>query len=99
VGRAVQATREAWSRARPSLSQIEHCQGWLRSRNPHLQLDIGGDAKGKALDSALDRLALSGVRGAVLNLGGDLAAMGDCGMRRPRFAARDRPEAARWPYS
>lgn len=80
---------EAWSRARPSLSQIEHRQGWLRSRNPLLQLDFGGYAKGVALDWALDRLALSGVRGAVLNLGGNLAAMGDRGTQPWSIGVQD----------
>jgi thiamine biosynthesis lipoprotein len=48
----------------------------VASRNPHLQLDFGGVAKGAAIDAALDRLQALGVNDALLNLGGNLAAMG-----------------------
>lgn len=79
----------AWSQARPSLRQIEHRGAWLRSRNPHLQLDFGGYAKGVAADWALDRLQLAGVNSAVVNLGGNLAAMGNEGTRPWRVGVRD----------
>jgi FAD:protein FMN transferase len=73
---------QAWMRTRPSLLQIERRGGWLRSRNARLQLDFGGYAKGVALDWALDRLQIAGVRSALVNLGGNLVAMGD-GAARP----------------
>lgn len=78
-----------WRQARPSLRQIEHRGPQLRSSNPRLQLDFGGYAKGVALDWALDRLHLAGVSSALLNLGGNLAAMGP-GQARPwRVGLRD----------
>jgi thiamine biosynthesis lipoprotein len=83
------AQLEVWRNARPSLHQIERTGGWLRSRNPHLQLDFGGYAKGVALDWALDRLRRAGVASAVVNLGGNLAAMGGEGARPWRVGVRD----------
>jgi thiamine biosynthesis lipoprotein len=80
---------QAWTLARPSLQQIERRGGWLRSRNPRLQLDFGGYAKGVALDWALDRLQIAGVRSALVNLGGNLAAMGDGAARPWRVGIQD----------
>lgn len=80
---------QAWVQARPSLQQIERRGGWLRSRNPRLQLDFGGYAKGVALDWALDRLHIAGVRSALVNLGGNLAALGDAAARPWRVGIQD----------
>jgi FAD:protein FMN transferase len=65
-----------WLAAPASLAQLEQKGLEVRSLNPRLQLDFGGYAKGVALDWALDRLRLAGVQDALLNLGGNLAAMG-----------------------
>lgn len=77
-----------WCAARPSLSQITIRGNDLYSRNPHLQLDFGAYAKGVAIDLALDRLQAQGVTDAVLNLGGNLAAMGRTGQRAWRIGIR-----------
>jgi FAD:protein FMN transferase len=79
----------AWQAVRPSLHQIEQQGAWLRSRNPHLQLDFGGYAKGVALDWALNRLQRAGVRSALVNLGGNLAAMGQGREGAWRVGVRD----------
>lgn len=68
-----------WTARPPGLSQLHLQGGRARSDNPALLLDFGGYAKGVALDWALDRLQLAGVNGGLLNLGGNLAAMGDAG--------------------
>ncbi len=85
-----EAALARWTAAAPSLAQI----GWLPdgrllSRNPRLQLDFGGYAKGVALDWALDRLRAAGVEHALLNLGGNLAAMGAPGGRPWQVGIRD----------
>lgn len=67
---------EAWHGARPSLDQLEIRGHAVRSRNPSLQLDFGGYAKGVAIDQVLDQLRRDGVADALLDLGGNLAAMG-----------------------
>jgi len=78
-----------WVAARPSLAQIEIRDRQVSSRNPYLQLDLGGIAKGAALDWALDRLQAQGRRDALLNLGGNLAAMGLAGGRPWVVGIRD----------
>ncbi len=78
-----------WTAARPSLAQIEIDGERVASRNPLLQLDFGGVAKGAALDWALDDLHLRGVDDALLNLGGNLAAMGSAGGRPWTIGIRD----------
>jgi len=65
-----------WTAALPSLAQLELRGGTVRATSRRVQLDFGAYAKGVALDWALDRLARQGVRDALLNLGGNLAAMG-----------------------
>jgi thiamine biosynthesis lipoprotein len=65
-----------WTASRPSLSQIELRGESVACSNPRLQLDFGGVAKGAAIDAALDRLTTQGIDTALLNLGGNLAAMG-----------------------
>ncbi len=79
-----------WVQASPSLRQLSVRGLTAHSANPRLQLDFGGYAKGVALDWALDRLSLAGVNDALLNLGGNLAAMGgrDAG-RAWRVGVRD----------
>jgi thiamine biosynthesis lipoprotein len=72
--RAAQLAR--WQQARPSLAQLEVRGRVVRSANPALQLDFGGYAKGVAIDRVLARLRSDGVRDALLDLGGNLAAMG-----------------------
>lgn len=61
----------------------------VRSTNPSLQLDLGGYAKGAALDLAAADLAARGIRDAVLNAGGDVNVLGDHGARPWRVAIRD----------
>ena len=80
---------EAWTRGRPSLGDLEWRGDRLRSRNPQLQLDFGAYAKGVAADLALDVLARAGVRGAVVNLGGNVAALGHGPGRPWRVGVRD----------
>lgn len=78
-----------WTARPPSLAQLVLQRGQARSDNPALQLDFGGYAKGVALDWALDRLQLAGVNAGLLNLGGNLAAVGDAGARPWRVGIRD----------
>ena len=48
----------------------------VSSRNPDVRIDLGGYAKGVALDWALDHLAAEDLHNAVVNLGGNLAIAG-----------------------
>lgn len=54
---------------------------WIRSLNPAVQLDLGGYAKGYALDRARKLLQQQGIRNALINIGGNVLAMGQHGNR------------------
>jgi thiamine biosynthesis lipoprotein len=82
-------TLARWQAAAPSLAQLEVRGAQVASRNPLLQLDFGAIAKGVAIDRTLDRLQAAGVADAMLDLGGNLAAMGGCGGRPWRIGVRD----------
>ena len=48
----------------------------VRFRHPAVKIDLGGIAKGYAVDRAVETLKAFGVQSAVVNAGGDLAAFG-----------------------
>ena len=48
----------------------------IRFTHPSVKIDLGGIAKGFAVDRAIDALRSHGVRSAIVNAGGDLAAFG-----------------------
>lgn len=87
--RPTPATLAPWTEAPPSLAQLEWHGLQLRCHHPRLQLDFGAYAKGVAADWALDRLRARGVGDAVVNLGGNLAAMGRAPGRPWRVGIRD----------
>lgn len=82
--------------ARPRMADILQQDGRWLSRNPAVQLDFGGMAKGWALDRSRQRLLKAGISSALLNIGGNVIALGSkpggepwrVGIRHPR-----RPEA------
>lgn len=78
-----------WRARRPSLQQLRLRGNLISSTSRDVQLDFGAYAKGVALDWALDRLARHGVRDALLNLGGNLAAMGHVDGRAWQVGIRD----------
>ena len=49
------------------------------SKNPAVKLDLGGYAKGYALDVAADYLRSQGVKNALINIGGNILALGQHG--------------------
>jgi thiamine biosynthesis lipoprotein len=68
-------------KANPRMSDVvvEGVQSW--SKNPAVQLDLGGYAKGYALDVAAEYLRSQGVKGALINIGGNIMAVGTHGGR------------------
>lgn len=62
--------------ANPRMSDLRIDDGTLTSRNPAVQLDFGGYAKGYALDRAADILRRHGITDALVNLGGNIMALG-----------------------
>jgi len=51
----------------------------VSSSNPHVKLDLGGVAKGYALDIGLKILKEQGVKNALINIGGNVIALGKRG--------------------
>lgn len=74
--------------ARPSMDDLVFDGAHVASRNPHVQIDLGGHAKGVALNQALDQLAAHGFTDAMVNLGGNLAVSGSRGGRPWRIGVR-----------
>lgn len=67
--------------AKPSMADIVIEGSRLASRNPAVRLDLGGYAKGYALDLAASYLRRAGVQGALVNVGGNIIAIGNHGKR------------------
>jgi thiamine biosynthesis lipoprotein len=64
-------------RADPRMSDLSVQGDAVTSRNPAVQLDFGGYAKGYALDRAADLLRENGIKDALVNIGGNIMALGD----------------------
>ena len=73
---------------RPSSLDIIVHDHLVESRNPRVQLDFGGIAKGYAIDLACERLRQLGIENAIVNAGGDLRAFGQRGPRPWRLGIR-----------
>lgn len=65
--------------ARPRMSDLVIEGNRVSSRNPAVQLDLGGYAKGYALDRANAILREQGVLNALVNIGGNVMALGKKG--------------------
>ncbi|MEO8332606.1 MAG: FAD:protein FMN transferase [Gallionella sp.] len=67
--------------ADPQMSDISIKNGRMMSRNKTVQLDLGGYAKGYALDRAAELLRKQGIHNALINIGGNVLAIGQHGKR------------------
>lgn len=67
--------------ADPQMSDITIVQGRAHSTNKSVQVDLGGYAKGYALDRAAELLRKRGIRNALVNIGGNILALGQHGDR------------------
>jgi thiamine biosynthesis lipoprotein len=63
-------------RSQSNWEQIRFAEHGVVKRVDTVRIDLGGIAKGYAIDRALERLRKAGVRGAMVELGGDLACFG-----------------------
>ena len=69
-------------RAQPRMNELfVDADNFVSSRNPAVQLDFGGYAKGLALDHAVQILRAQGVKHALVNIGGNIIALGKHGAR------------------
>lgn len=68
--------------AKPQMQDITFSTSkTVSSRNRAVQLDLGGYAKGYALDRAAGLLKQQGIRNALINIGGNVLALGTHGSR------------------
>jgi thiamine biosynthesis lipoprotein len=74
--------------AKPQMSDISVVRGRAQSTNKAVQLDLGGYAKGYALDRAAELLRAQGIRNALVNIGGNVLAIGQHGKRPWRVGIR-----------
>jgi FAD:protein FMN transferase len=65
--------------ANPLMTDIVIENGKVFSHNPNVKLDFGGYAKGYALDLAINSLRKQGVKNALINIGGNIIALGQHG--------------------
>lgn len=70
---------KALVQANPNMADIVIKDGQVFSNNPSVQLDFGGYAKGYALDLAIAYLRKQGVKNALINIGGNIIALGKHG--------------------
>ena len=79
----------AWVAANPQMSDISYTpdpspggkREFAKSKNKSVQLDLGGYAKGYALDRAAELLHKQGINDALINIGGNIMALGQHGKR------------------
>ncbi|MDR2636990.1 MAG: FAD:protein FMN transferase [Zoogloeaceae bacterium] len=71
------AALEKWRAHPASIAQLRLAGRQLSSANPEVALDFGGYLKGVALDRAAERLRAANVRNALINIGGNVLALGD----------------------
>jgi len=70
-----------WVAENPQMGDIKIVRGRAESKKKSVQLDLGGYAKGYALDRAAGLLHERGVRNALINIGGNILALGQHGKR------------------
>jgi FAD:protein FMN transferase len=67
---------KAWLAKKPSIADISIDGTTIRSRNRNVALDFGGYLKGVALDRAAAILHAQGIHNALINIGGNVMALG-----------------------
>ena len=70
-----------WLSNIPTMNDVHIANGQLTSTNTEVKLGFGGFAKGFAVDAAIKALAQQGITNAIVNIGGDLRAIGSHGKR------------------
>ena len=76
-----QSTLETLLAEQPKMTDIVINDWQITSTNPHVKLDLGGYAKGYALDVGLKLLNEFHVENALINIGGNVIALGKHGDR------------------
>ncbi len=80
---------QRWVDANPRMTDLVFDGTRISSRNRAVMLDLGGYAKGYALDRAAQILRAAHVKAALVNIGGNIIAIGRPGDRPWRVGIRD----------
>jgi FAD:protein FMN transferase len=83
------AAIDAWLRTGASLAAVEIDGRRVRGAVPGIKLDLGGIAKGEAVDRLVTLLGRHGIRNAMVNAGGDLRVLGHRTGRPWRIGIQD----------
>ena len=75
-------------KAHPQMSDLVISAQSVRSKNNAVKLDLGGYAKGYALDRAATILKRQGIHNALINIGGNVLALGKHGDREWRVGVQ-----------
>ena len=75
---------KAWLASKPSIADLTISENTITSRNRQVALDFGGYLKGVALDRAAAILRSQGIDNALINIGGNVMALGSKEGRRWR---------------
>ena len=78
-----------WVDAKPRMSDLHFDGTRISSTNKAVMLDLGGYAKGYALDRAAQILRAEGVKAALINVGGNMLAIGQPGARPWKVGIQD----------
>lgn len=78
-----------WLDANPRMSDLQFDGTRVSSRNRAVMIDLGGFAKGYALDRAAQILRAGGVKAALVDVGGNIMAIGRPGDRPWRVGIQD----------
>jgi thiamine biosynthesis lipoprotein len=78
----------AWLASAPTVADITIDDMQVVGRNPQAAYDLGGFAKGYAIDRCIEHLRKRGIENAIVNTGGDLRAIGTRKDRRWRIGIR-----------
>ena len=73
----------------PSLDQVRISGSSISSTNAHVKIDLGGYAKGYALDQASKILHDHHIKNALINIGGNIIAIGQHGNKPWRVGIQD----------
>ncbi len=73
-----------WKKQKPSIADITISSDTVSSGNQSVALDFGGYLKGVALDNAATILRAQGIRHALINIGGNILALGNKGGKKWR---------------
>ncbi|MGV0952084.1 MAG: FAD:protein FMN transferase, partial [Azonexus sp.] len=71
-----EAEIKAWLASKPSIADLTITGDVVTSRNRNVALDFGGYLKGVALDRAAGILRAQGINNALINIGGNVMALG-----------------------